>query len=406
MKDLNRSRCAISFCLAATLLASCGALRQAQDDMQPPIGAPATNAVPPAQVPARRPTEAEWERWRSMILRVPNPGHGCRKAIYPETQWRELRCGKGLRVPHMPAYTNPLGIRPPVTGDAYFAVPSGGHITAGLGWFPSVKNIGTEQSEGGTDGGYDGFNYYSIQLNTNGFKAFGMCPNPNCLGWEQFYFDNHGNTSGNDGRLQIEYWLINYAPCGSSTCTNTCPSGWQGAHKGSSKNPETCTTWSGETDVQSYDINNGLLFFRLGGASASQPGGSGSDFATLDVYGGPSPQLYQQDGDNVFPNLSNVWHTAEFGVYGMCCSAKAVFSGNPTIAVRLAVTTVNQTKAAPKCPMGIYNGGERTGESNNLKLLPTSSQWQKKNWPAIVFTEGNPTKTPKPSCTPIPAKGG
>ena len=40
MKHLEFGRVALSSCIAAALLAGCGVLRQAQDDMQPPIGAP------------------------------------------------------------------------------------------------------------------------------------------------------------------------------------------------------------------------------------------------------------------------------------------------------------------------------------------------------------------------------
>jgi hypothetical protein len=40
MKSLDFGRCALTGCVAAAMLAGCGALRQAQDDMQPPIGAP------------------------------------------------------------------------------------------------------------------------------------------------------------------------------------------------------------------------------------------------------------------------------------------------------------------------------------------------------------------------------
>jgi hypothetical protein len=402
MKGLKLSGGAISFCLTAAFLAGCGGSQQ-------PVGAPATNAVAPAQVLARQPTEAEWERWHSMMLQVPHPGHGCRKAIYPETQWRELRCEKGERIPHMPAharisqmqaYQNQFGISPQVGGDAYFAVPSGGHVTAGLGWFVTVKNVTSEGSVGGTESSYDGANYYSLILATNGFNP-GGCPNPKCIGWEEFYFDNQGDSNGNDGRLQIEYWLINYSPCGSSTCTNTCPGGWQGVHDGSSNNPESCTTWSDETDVQSYAIGNGLKYFRLGGASLSKSGNS--DYVTLDVLGGPSPQMYEQDGNNEFPALSDYWHTAEFGVYGMCCGSEAFFRGDPTIAARLAVTTVNHAKTTA-CPRGIKNGFATIGESNNLKLMPTPTQWPKRNWPAIVFTESNPSKPPTPSCARIAAQ--
>lgn len=404
MKCLSLIRYALSLAIAAIFLAGCGG-------SQPPVGGPATNAVAPAQVTvtARRPTEAQWDRWRSMMLQVSNPGHGCRKAVYPETQWRELRCKKGEHIPFTPAYAStsqmqayldPLGVGPAVGGDAYFAVPSGGEIAAGLGWFVTVSHVQQEGSVGGTSSSYDGSNYYSLQLATNGFKASGMCPNPNCIGWEKFFFTNQGNTNGTDGRLQIQYGLINYSECESITCTNTCPSGWQGFNNGSSQYTESCYTWSDETDVQSYDIVNGLKYFRLGGASASHPGGSGSDYTTLDVYGGPSPQLYQQDGNNVFPHLSNVWHTAEFGVYGACCHSEAFFTGDPTIAARLAVTTLKHAKTTA-CPRGIKNGGMVITEFNNLKLMPTPSKWPVRNWPAIVFTESNPTNNPTPSCATI-----
>jgi hypothetical protein len=40
MRSLDLGRLALTTCVAGALLAGCGALRQAQDDMQPPIGAP------------------------------------------------------------------------------------------------------------------------------------------------------------------------------------------------------------------------------------------------------------------------------------------------------------------------------------------------------------------------------
>ena len=314
-----------------------------------------------------------------MILQVPNPGHGCRTAIYPETQWRGLRCGKGLRIPHILAYTNPPGIHPAVGGDAYFAVPNGGQIKSALAWFPTVKNVGTEQSEGGT-GVYDGFNYYSLQLNTNGFNAGYMCPNLNCKGAEQLSSTTKGTPpEATEGYKWSTGCLIMRRAEARRAQIPVRAAGTVFV-KGSKKHPEeSCTTFSDETDVQSYDINHGLLYFRLGGSSASQPGGSGSDYATLDVYGGPSPQLYQQDGNNIFPGLSNGWSTVAFNVFGTCCGSTAVFSGNPTIAVRLAVTTVNNTKTRPKCPLGLPNNGAFTVESNNLKLIATPNQWPEKD---------------------------
>jgi hypothetical protein len=51
-------------------------------------------------------------------------------------------------------------------------------------------------------------NAYSLQLNTNHFNSQ-WCrgsTNPECMGWEQFVFDNAGATAS----VYIDYWLIQY----------------------------------------------------------------------------------------------------------------------------------------------------------------------------------------------------
>ncbi|HEX3370633.1 MAG TPA: hypothetical protein VHS56_13725, partial [Candidatus Cybelea sp.] len=277
------------------------------------------------------------------------------------------------------------------------AWPKGGHTTAALGWFHNIAGVKTEHSTGPNSGEDE----YTLQLNTNPFVggcAYYGSPNPNCEGWEQFVFWNQGNTSGYDGSLFIQYWLIDYAPCGSSTCTDTCPSGWQGFHRGSSKNPEDCfRNASNSQDVQSYSIVNGLKYFRLGGASVRKSGYS--DYITLAVTGGPSAQLYKVYGDNVFPLLSNYWTGTEFNVFGAPGGGEAVFNAKSTIGVRTAITTINGEDNPPLC-VGPPGGGF-TGETNNLNIGPVGSKWPIRNWPAIVFSETNVTKSPKPGCTPI-----
>ncbi|MGB6517410.1 MAG: hypothetical protein WBE79_02760 [Candidatus Cybelea sp.] len=57
MRRWNPTRNALSVCVAAALLAGCGVLRQAQDDMQPPIGAPGTMPQTPAAQQAVLPAE-------------------------------------------------------------------------------------------------------------------------------------------------------------------------------------------------------------------------------------------------------------------------------------------------------------------------------------------------------------
>ena len=55
MKTSGLGRYSLSIGAAAALLAACGVLRPAQDDMQPPIGAPA-DAIAHRMQPAKFPT--------------------------------------------------------------------------------------------------------------------------------------------------------------------------------------------------------------------------------------------------------------------------------------------------------------------------------------------------------------
>jgi hypothetical protein len=72
----------------------------------------APTAVSPA-APARLTTEAQFERWRSMIQRVPKPENACATASYPELQWREIPCAKPPNNPLLPAH----GTRGATVGD-------------------------------------------------------------------------------------------------------------------------------------------------------------------------------------------------------------------------------------------------------------------------------------------------
>lgn len=397
MRTLSLGRYALSVCATAILLAACGWQSPTPASFS---AATRTGQAGPAEVPARRPTEAEWERWRSMILRIPDPGHGCLKAIYPERQWRETQC---VKVPNH--WSLPADGTPTVNGHGtdWLAQPIGLNTTNAKGWFPSFKRVNSEFSANGYSTSGPNPDYYSLQINTNPFVttvcAYYGSPNPNCEGWEQFVFWNQGNNSGDDGNLHIEYWLLNYGPCGSSTCTDNCPSGWQGVHRGSGKNPMDCTRKSSNSqDVQSETIKDGLKNFRLGGAAAQF---GYFDNVTLDVTPGvTSGGLYRVYGDNVFPHLSDHWRQTEFNVLGVYNGAEAFFNSGSTIDVRLAVTTSKGTTAAPTCPAGHF-----TGESNNLFLTKTSSKWPLQNWPAIIFTESNAANRSKTkNCVVKPAK--
>ncbi|MGB6713934.1 MAG: hypothetical protein WBE30_09935 [Candidatus Cybelea sp.] len=384
MKSLSLSRCALSLSVAAIFLAGCGGSAFKV----------APNGIPPAQVPAGRPTEAQWERWRSMILRVPDPGHGCLEAIYPERQWREIRCGKAPNVPLVPAN----GIRHATVGNGTddSASPKGGHTTAAEGWFHNVTGVTSEYSTGSSSAA----DYYSLQLNTNPFLT-AVCgglggTNKNCKGWEQFVFVNEGNTTGYDGSLFIQYWLIDYARY-SQYSNLGCPNDWNASYRGGQY--YSCFTNSGNADdVQSRHITQGLALFRLGGASVARSGYK--DNVTLNVT---DSGLYKVYGDNWFPHLSNYWKESEFNVFGDYDGNEAIFNAGSTIGVRTAVTTVNGTDNAPLCIGPI--GGGFTGETNNLSIGAVGRKWPIKDWPAIIFSETNVTSKPKPECATEPGSG-
>jgi hypothetical protein len=332
----------------------------------------------PAQVPASRSSDAEFESWRSMMLLGSKPRHACLVATYPERQWREIRCVKPRNVPLVPAE----GIRGATVGNRtdYAAATKTG-LNFAQGYFERVTGVKSEYVE---ESGQRFPNLYSLQLNTE-FFATATCkrlgsPDPqNCSGWEQFtYQSNYG------AGISIEYWLIDFGPKGTK-----CPAGWYRYIPSDHPNEVYCQVYSSETPAPAEKITS-LQELVLTGAVAGSIIGP-DDGAALSVHHGTG-KLYIVNGDNRFPDLHEGWHHAEFNVFGDCCGDEAIFNSGSAIVVRTLVSS--GTTTAPACDL---NGW--TGETNNLTLTGTSKDQGEYNYPSIVFRETNAAPT-KSSCVP------
>jgi hypothetical protein len=92
--------------------------------------------------------------------------------------------------------------------------------------------------------------------------------------------------------------------------------------------------------------------------------------------------VYTTQGDDHFPDLSQGWNTAEFNVFGDCCSSQANFNTGSTIVVRTGANSGVTT--APSC---VDEGF--TAETNNLTMVSTPTSQTGEAAPSIVFTESN-----------------
>jgi hypothetical protein len=257
-----------------------------------------------------------------------------------------------------------------------FSAQVTGHISQAEGSFDSV-NVTSESSSNGTA------DSYSLQLNTDFMSNVSACSTApdktNCQGWEQFVYDSTGG-----GGTQIQYWLLNWGPQGS-----TCPMP-QGAHcaQGSASTDGWCPqTVSGFTDVlcvvdsasppaASSEPATSLALLKVTGIAGS---GSTSDSMVMTVGG----TVTTGDGGNFFTDLNTNWTTAEFNVFGDGGGTQAVFNSGASAQVRTAVTS--GSTAGPACDVASF-----TAESNNMTLSNTAPAAVKGSAPALLFSEINP----------------
>lgn len=313
------------------------------------------------------------ENWRAIMAQNPPQEAGCFHESYPSLTRERVDCTARKRQhagqPRVhPAHRTSTDGGPEVVGNGndYVAYTPGGLIFWAGGSFlnASAQSV---TSVGG-NGGVDGPNEYSLQINTNDKMTTSACDGSttfNCHVWQQFVYatDQDCDIWGCDAAVYMQYWLLNYG---------SCPSG----------------DWNQFGD-DCYVSSN----------AASAPDFPITDLANLSLHAGVQPGgqdcvvVYDNTGagwgtcvpDSML-DISSVWNKTEFGIFGDGGGSQAQFSriGGTSFTVLLQVN--DGSSAAPTC---LANAGT-TGETNNLNLgkceaLPLGNG----RYPRIRFSESN-----------------
>jgi hypothetical protein len=290
----------------------------------------------PASGPAQKSAEAlEQENWRKAISQTPHPKSGCWRAEFPNTHWVEVPCTK----PKPRPFGNALPQRPFTVGNGTdYQLDSPGSVATATGSFWETDGLTSETDSNGVA------DSFSLQLNTNVFTspACSTAANPaTCKGWEQFIY------SSGDG-VFIQFWMLNYG--------KPCPDGWT-----SNNAPGTtpgCFRNSDATSVSPRTIA-GLLNMAVTGRAVQ-----GGDDTVILTTGTEAFQASAPDG---VLNLAGRWKSAEFNIFGDCCSAQANLNAGAQLGVDISVNdgtnlratcsttgttaeTNNATLAGPCCP--------------------------------------------------------
>ena len=382
MKSNDLSRCRVFTTRALACAFALHALSGCAGDFNGGAGPEATPAIESqsSALEQAAPLETETETmktWRKSMARTPLPKPtGCFHAAYPGG-WVEVPCGPPLKRPMIPRR---VGGQTP-TGSGAQTVGNGNDMEAQVSGtiamvessFPKVTGVTSE-----TDPSSGLANDYSLQMNSNLFSSPNCsgAANPSlCKGWEQFIYQNTGNS--NPGLVYIQSWLITYGK-------TTCPSGFTSYNNFGDLE---CYNNSSVTTTPSQPITN-LAKLSLTGQAAF--GGSGSDTSMLSTGDG---NLYAASGNDSLLTLSTGWNTVEFNIVGDGNGSAANFNAGSTIVAEDDVTLTNLTPGAPTCA----NGGT-TAETNNLSLV-TSSCCPVSGTATILFTESNVTGQTAQLCT-------
>ena len=367
---------------------------------------------------AIRPTVEQRETWRQSILKTPKPGKGCYTAAYPETQWREVPCGKPSNKLYPPRRAG-SGMPTEQVGDGPdFSPVVTGHITTAEGSFDPGTVVTSECSvacpvvngaitcpANPTCTGTTTANHYSLQLNSKPFNTSVCSGSPfvntgpsgtasdKCQGWEQFVYSFGGSGT-------IQYWLEDYGPAGTSC---PAPKG-TGCVQGSVTSNGWCpfsftpggtvycvVNASSAAQSPGQPISS-LPELKLKGSAAS--GGNNDEIAVTASNG----QVFTAFGNNYFPDLGSQWQEVEFNVFGDGNGDQAVFANGTTLVVRTGVDSGVTT--GPGCDFVSF-----TGESNNLNLVNKLPTAQAGTMPALVFSETNAAQTPTATCADAASVG-
>jgi hypothetical protein len=351
-----------------------GPIAASQD--APASASPAASTQAPEQM---SPDEAARRKaWGTEMSRRPMPKTGCFNAAYPSTEWIEMPCGAPSPYHNQPRHP---GGKADAVGGVFgdFSAVSSGLISSAVGSFLSVNGaISVSGNAAGTS--TTAPNVFMFQINTQQIFSPPACNQvAGCKGWQQFVFSQtqcappgpgqQSVVSGSTACVFMEYWLFGFGP--------TCPAAqplpglnWQSDGAGN------CVFNGPSTYVPPHTVANlaGLTF------TATATAG-GQDQAILTTTRGNISAASQ---DSVL-SLNQFWNTAEFNVFGDCCSTETNFSNPTTLVVRTSIT--DGTANAPTC--GTFSF---TAEQNNLAMAPTASPIccpYGGSSPAIEFMETN-----------------
>lgn len=328
----------------------------------PASAVPEATPTPPPPIEQTSPEEIRRRGdWNKFIMQKPAPKKGCFTATYPNTEWQEVPCEPVRNIPMIPRH----GPRPDIVGnnnDISAQGPSG-HISQAIGHFENITNVTSESGPIGNTGPSIA-NAYTLQINTNFFGGTSVCaasPNPNCKGWEQFVYENDGNS----GFAYIQYWIIAY--------NATCPAG-QGWNQIALYGETYCwkNNSAGSVGVPNQPITN------IGNWTFSGQVSSTGDSVTMST----GTNAYTRNGDNAVA-AANGWTTAEFNIFGAGgnSSGGGTASFNSGASVNARTEIIYGGTAAPTCVAQGF-----TGEMNNLSFGPTAPAATAPG-PAVIFTE-------------------
>jgi len=250
-----------------------------------------------------------------------------------------------------------------------------GTISIATGLFPSVSINGEQSVGGSTSGAIDGWNEYSLQINTNPDATTAACKkHVGCTVWQQFTYLTDGLGKGK-AAVTMQYWLLNFG-------SKNCPSHWHSTTVGSELD---CVRNS--KSIEAPNIPPSAL-----GASAvvlSAVATPGGDAVTL--FDGL--QLWTVGAKDTMLDISSVWNEAEFNIFGDAGDSQAQFDGDASVTVLLSYT--DGTSMPPFCLLN----QSVTGETNNLIPLPLSCEVGTNQLPFMQFTEVLVPPPPPPKLT-------
>ena len=239
----------------------------------------------------------------------------------------------------------------------------GGGIRSATGSFLSVSGASSVVTCPPADvncisGNYPN-NVFELEIDTNKFYYNPPACPTFCYGWQQFIFSQTQGPAPTAGQqsvvpgttpiLFIKYWLLDVDSC---PTTQPLP-GFNWASDGYGD----CWFNGPSTYVPPQTVADLASLVMTASATAAQ------DEVSLQTTSG----TFSAVGTPSVLALNNYWNTAEFNVYGDCCSSVAKFSTPTTLIVKTAID--DGTGMQPKCQPSALSS-----EANSLFLAPAVPQ--------------------------------